>query len=147
MEHSEVRRVARLNYLLLGLLTICFLFSMFLLLGRWLDEVSGPKLRVHWEGSQLQFRVSNDGPYVVTHLLLMHLDRGPIAAARLPEPVVIYSSGGRTLDVDTWKKLKWLDGQTPVPAPQVGSPLDVLFYLPSRANWGKGMTNTSPDRS
>ncbi|MBS1707932.1 MAG: hypothetical protein JSS65_04335 [Armatimonadetes bacterium] len=108
MDPAELeRRVIRLGWWNLLWVTLSIVGGLalgFVWLGTYVrSEIH--QVRCTPSGDGLRLSVSDDGPFVVTHLVYS----AHKATAALPEPVAIIDSHGGEISKETIAKLKWTD--------------------------------------
>lgn len=100
----HVIRLRRWNLLWVTVATLGTIILAFLWLGNSVKS-SIHQLRCTPTEYGLRLSVSDDGPFVVTHLV----DIGYKATATLPEPIAIIDSHGGEVSKETLAKLKWIN--------------------------------------
>jgi len=86
--------------------------------------------RIHVDGGNIRFSMSNDGPYVITHVTASGDSGGDLRWAPLNPPMAVIDSHGA--DIDT-SKLTWYDlwGKK-ADAPPKEAKFSLLYYQPDR---------------
>src|SRR4028118_18775 len=135
MDDKKIRRLVIWNRIWLVLLVLALVsFAGSAWLGSTFSRARA--LSATWLPSgEVRLSSASDGPFVVTHLVKYGHDEGEKAVARLPQPIAIVDSAGATIEKDVIAKLAWVNifGE-PVPAPNVGSNIEVLYYRPEVTN-------------
>ena len=91
---------------------------------------SWDKLSVSLTRDTISLGPTNDGPFVVTHIVSYGGGTGDQRTATLPAPIAIIDSEGASVDVS---KLQWRNYRGEIASAPTGQRLEALYFRPERA--------------
>jgi len=97
-----------------------------------MTEMFRPK--ASWRTNTLHVYSAKDGPWVITHLIMLRSGTNGGAIAQLPSPSTITDSRGEHFTTNFLQALTWIthSGKTSAP-PEIGHPMRVFYFVPEES--------------